>query len=176
MPTQPPIVTPQEATFLDELRGFITQPRVMLLGPLILVAMFVLGLYLYRRRGGWHQSQNSEPLTEQAEPEGTSSIPSLAASARIALPNGTDIQLVGNNRTIGRGDLARVLELDELGLISRRHFTIRLENERFYIEDLGSANGTKLNGADIKDKGLVSLDDDDVIEPAGIVPLKFYIL
>ena len=77
---------------------------------------------------------------------------------------------------IGRGDLARSLGLDELGLISRRHFEVRYEEKQFYIEDLKSANGTRLNGEDISGKGLVSLNNDDVIEPAGAIRLKFCVL
>jgi pSer/pThr/pTyr-binding forkhead associated (FHA) protein len=92
------------------------------------------------------------------------------------LPNGIDIQLSGNSKVIGRGDLARVLSLDELGLISRRHFEVKYDEEQFYVEDLCSANGTHLNGKDISGQGPVSLDDNDIIEPAGAVHLKFHLL
>jgi pSer/pThr/pTyr-binding forkhead associated (FHA) protein len=103
-------------------------------------------------------------------------LPSAVARAKITSPNGIDIRLSGKGKVIGRGDLARALNLDDLGLISRRHFEIKLDDEQFYIEDLGSANGTHLNGKDISGKGPVGLDDGDIIEPAGAVQLKFHLL
>jgi pSer/pThr/pTyr-binding forkhead associated (FHA) protein len=51
-----------------------------------------------------------------------------------------------------------------------------LDDEQYYIEDLGSANGTHLNGKDISGQGPVGLDDGDIIEPAGAVHLKFHLL
>jgi len=142
-----------------------------------LVVIVMLSLYLsgiYPRRG---RSRGTVSRPAEAEPEGLSALaPPATAGAKIALPNGMEIQFAGNSRVIGRGDLARVLSLDELGLISRRHFEVKYEDEQFYIEDLGSANGTRLNGEDISGKGPVSLNDDDVIEPAGAVLVKFYVL
>jgi len=41
---------------------------------------------------------------------------SAATSARIKIPNGLEIRFTGNSKIIGRGDLARALGLDELGL------------------------------------------------------------
>ena len=148
-----------------------------MLGSLVLVVIVMLGLYMSRSYARWGRSQDTVSLPAEAEPEGPSAaLSSAVASAKIALPNGVEIQFAGNSRVIGRGDLARALGLDELGLISRRHFEVKSEEEQFYIEDLGSANGTRLNGADISGKGPVSLNDDDVIEPAGAIRLKFYVL
>ena len=101
---------------------------------------------------------------------------SSLATAKILLPNGMEIQFAGNSRIIGRGDLARALDLDELGLISKQHFKVKSGDEQFYIEDLGSVNGTMLNGENIGGKGLVNLNHEDIIEPAGITCLKFYLL
>ena len=106
----------------------------------------------------------------------SAALPADVISARIVLPNGMEISLAGGSTVIGRGDLARALSPDELGLISRRHFEIKSEDEQFYIEDMESANGTMLNGEDISGKGPVSLNDDDVIEPAGAIQLKFLLL
>lgn len=173
-PQQPPIAPVKEATFLDRLYSFITKPVVLVLGPLILVV--ILGLYMYRRYSRWGLSEDTVSLPDDAEPECPSAVlPSAVANAKISLPNGVEIQLAGNSRIIGRGDVARALGLDELGLISRRHFEVKSEKEQFHIEDLGSANGTRLNGADISGKGPVRLNDNDVIELAGAIRLKFYI-
>jgi hypothetical protein len=155
------------------------QPVVLITGSLLLVIIVLLGLYLYWRywrhaRRGSNQDRESADVTDVQElSEGMSSD---TASAKIALPNGMEIQIDGNGRVIGRGDLARALALDELGLVSRRHFEVKTENEQFYIEDLDSANGTRLNGEEISGKGQVELNNDDVIEPAGAIQLKFLLL
>ncbi len=174
---QPPITSAKEATFLERLHGFITKPVVMVLSPLVLIAIVIVGLYMYRRYARRKRIQDTALLPVEEEPENAfAALPSATASAKIALPNGVELRLIGNSRVIGRGDLARALDLDELGLISRRHFEVKSEGEQFYIEDLDSANGTRLNGVDISGKGLVSLSTDDVIEPAGAIHLTFYVL
>lgn len=173
-PLQPPAPV-KEAKFLDQLQGFITQPVVLVPGILLLVV--VLGFYIYRKYIRWGGGENTLALPADVETEGKADVLSSAiASAKILLPNGMEMQLAGNSRVIGRGDLARSLGLDELGLISRQHFEVKSENEQFYIEDLGSANGTRLNGTDIGGKGPISLNNDDLIEPAGAIRLKFYII
>jgi hypothetical protein len=152
---------------------WILQPLVLGTCLLVVIAGLVwLVVYFWRRRGREHLSKANE--TAPIEPSTIES--SAPALAKLALPNGLDIRLSGDTKVIGRSHLARVLSLDDLGLVSRRHFGIKLEDEQFYIEDLGSANGTRLNGKDIGGRGPVSLDDGDVIEPAGVVSLKFHLL
>jgi hypothetical protein len=152
---------------------FITRSMVLVLGAslVVIVGLALLMIYVVRRRG-----QHSVPSPGEAEPEELIAALPSAARAKIALPNGIDIQLTGKGRVIGRADLARALSLDDLGLISRRHFEVKSDGEQFYIEDLGSSNGTHLNGKDISGQGPVSLDDGDIIEPAGAVHLKFHLL
>jgi len=48
--------------------------------------------------------------------------------------------------------------------ISRRHAQIEQEGDHFYVTDLGSANGTKLNGQRIPSKEKKPVWDGDVIE------------
>jgi hypothetical protein len=175
--SQPLPAPSKEDNFSDNAHEFVTQPVVLVLGPLLMVVIIVLGLYMYRRYARWGRSQDAIPLPAEVESERLpAELSSTAVGAKIALPNGVEIQLAGNSRVIGRGDLARALGIDELGLISRRHFEVKYEEEQFYIEDLGSANGTRLNGEDISGKGPVSLYNDDVIEPAGVIRLKFYLI
>jgi pSer/pThr/pTyr-binding forkhead associated (FHA) protein len=58
--------------------------------------------------------------------------------------------------TIGRKDCDLILD-DRL--ISRRHAEIKFdENNRLFIEDLASTNGTKVNGKLVKKKQLVPND------------------
>jgi len=173
VPPPSPIAPAEETSFPAKVYKFITQPVVLVLGAslVVIVGLSLLTIYIVRRR-----SQDRASSPGEAEPEGPSAALPSAARAKITLPNGIDIQLSGKGRVIGRGDLARALSLDDLGLISRRHFEVKLDDEQFYVEDLGSANGTHLNGEDIGGRGPVSLNDGDIIEPAGTVPLKFHLL
>jgi pSer/pThr/pTyr-binding forkhead associated (FHA) protein len=172
----PPTTTSEEAVPSDKAYALITQPLVLVLGSLFLVIIAAGGVYIYWRYARRRRNQDAESANETDTKELSVVLPSDTASAKIALPNGIEIHLDGNGRVIGRSDLARSLGLDELGLISRRHFEVKAEDEQFYIEDLGSANGTRLNGGDISGQGKVGLKNDDVIEPAGAIQLKFLLL
>jgi pSer/pThr/pTyr-binding forkhead associated (FHA) protein len=94
------------------------------------------------------------------------------AAAVLDLPNGLRIRLGGESEIIGRAQVARSLGLDELGAISRQHFRIRFEDGKPFIEDMGSANGTTVNGLDIRGVGPLELHDGDVIKMAGKASLK----
>ena len=176
IPPQPPPATSIEARSSDKACEFITQPVVLVLGSLSIIIIVAGGIYMYWRYARRRRSQATESANEPETQKLSAALPSNSASAKIVLPNGAEIQLSGSSRVIGRGDLARALSLDELGLISRRHFEVKSEDEQFYIEDLESANGTRLNGKDISGKGPVSLKNDDIIEPAGTIQLKFLLL
>jgi hypothetical protein len=53
--------------------------------------------------------------------------------------------------------------------VSRKHARIKVENNRVFIEDLGSTNGTSVNGQSIDDKGLVSVNSGDQIIIGSVV-------
>lgn len=53
--------------------------------------------------------------------------------------------------------------------VSRKHARIRVKNNRVFIEDLGSTNGTSVNGQSIDDKGPVSVDNGDQIIIGSVV-------
>ena len=53
--------------------------------------------------------------------------------------------------------------------VSRKHARIKVENNRVFIEDLGSTNGTSVNGQSIDDKGLVSVSSGDQIIIGSVV-------
>src|SRR5215467_306470 len=57
---------------------------------------------------------------------------------------------------VGRG-LECAIRTDD-GMVSRRHSQIRMENGRFVIEDLGSANGVYLNNVRIQKQALSNTD------------------
>jgi pSer/pThr/pTyr-binding forkhead associated (FHA) protein len=70
--------------------------------------------------------------------------------------------------SIGRGPSADV-RLDDLS-VSREHAVILMKKDGFYIQDLGSSNGTAVNGAKTTD--CVKLNKNDVIA-VGDVRLDF---
>lgn len=55
--------------------------------------------------------------------------------------------------------------------ISRRHFSVELLDGAYYVEDLGSTNGTFLNGVDIRGRGKTPLRPGDVLNVAGVLEL-----
>ena len=57
---------------------------------------------------------------------------------------------------VGRG-LECAIRTDD-GMVSRRHSQIRMEGGRFVVEDLGSANGTHLNGTRVQKQALGHAD------------------
>jgi hypothetical protein len=77
------------------------------------------------------------------------------------------------SRVFGREDFARYLSEDEYKYISRQHFAITRVGSDFFIEDLKSANGTKLNGKEIKGLGKQPLKPGDVIRVADTIDIQF---
>lgn len=53
--------------------------------------------------------------------------------------------------------------------VSRKHARMKVMKNRVFIEDLGSTNGTSINGQSIDDKGLVSVDSGDQIIIGSVV-------
>lgn len=102
----------------------------------------------------------------------------VVAMARLVAPDGTIIPITGTRQSFGREDFQNLVPPDKARLISRRakpQFTIFYDfgTGQFYIEDNNSANGTLLNGKQIKGQGPQPLKDGDTISPAGVVELKF---
>jgi hypothetical protein len=102
--------------------------------------------------------------------------PSISPRAKLILPDGLELRITTNSQVIGRAELARALGLDDLGLISRKQFQVTCQEGKYFIEDAGSANGTKLNNEDIKGKGIIDLKDGDIIDSAGAIKLKFSVI
>ncbi len=61
------------------------------------------------------------------------------------------IKLASRQITLGR-DPTNEVAMPEDPYVSRNHASITFEEGQFWIEDLGSKNGTKLNGAEILDR------------------------
>jgi len=58
--------------------------------------------------------------------------------------------------TVGRDPSCDIVISDPY--VSRRHARIFYRDNRWYIEDLGSRNGTYVNSEDIRNKGAVELE------------------
>jgi pSer/pThr/pTyr-binding forkhead associated (FHA) protein len=78
----------------------------------------------------------------------------VAANGRRA---GRDTRLA-RSTAIGRDGLRNDLVLDD-STVSAEHARIRLENGRFVLYDLGSTNGTFLNGHRIQKQTLIDGDE-----------------
>ncbi len=59
--------------------------------------------------------------------------------------------------------------------VSRKHARLKVMKDRMFIEDLGSTNGTSVNGETIEEKGLVSIGTGDQIV-IGSVVMKLRVL
>lgn len=57
--------------------------------------------------------------------------------------------------------------------ISKRHFALKYEAGKLYIADLGSRNGTYVNGKDIRERGWVELKPGDTVK---IADLEFQVV
>ena len=160
----------------DEVLKFVTNPVTLLVAPSVIVVIALMGWFARRalrerryRQNAMRQSQ-VEPLEQPPAP--SQSQLRGAAAAVLELPDGLRIRLGGESEIIGRARVARSLGLDELGAISRQHFRISFEEGKPFIEDMGSANGTTVNGLDIRGAGPVELHDGDAIKMAGKASLK----
>ena len=98
--------------------------------------------------------------------------------AKLVAPNGKVIPIVSTRQAFGREDFQDIVPPESLRLISRRskpQFEIFFDpnTKQFYIVDNNSANGTYLNGVNIRGKGPQPLKNGDKISPAGVIELTF---
>lgn len=76
--------------------------------------------------------------------------------AELVLPNGARIELTGEPIVIGRMPECDVVLSDSN--VSRRHAELRRNGDNTFITDLGSTNGTKVNGVSVHEQMLTSGD------------------
>ena len=83
----------------------------------------------------------------------------------------TELELEPGNYIIGRSPYAHIIVPDKL--VSRRHARVFYANNKWYIEDLGSKNGTVLDDNDIRDMGPVELKGEhDLILGTTIIKVR----
>jgi len=165
-------------------------PWEWILAGVLLVLVVVLGGFLFLRRAPPGAPPSAAPPALQ---------PSMAPTGETMTVSTGTIQIKTPERTLvytgglqlgdkmiplktlpqefGREDFRGLLPESQLAYISRRHFRIGYDYARnsFVIEDLGSTNGTLVDGEDIRGKGPVPIKDGSVISPAGIVNLRFVV-
>jgi len=76
----------------------------------------------------------------------TVTIKPKAVLATLILPNDHEIRITEKETVFGREDFTGVVSVDNLLFIGRKHFKIVKRNDGLYLQDLGTKNGTMLNG------------------------------
>ncbi len=95
------------------------------------------------------------------------------AGAQLVGPSGFIARLGPGIRTFGRRDFAGFVPEEDLDYISRRHFEIRGTSQGYFIRDLGSLNGTWVNGRKLAKGESVKLTNGAVIDVAEVIRLRF---
>ncbi len=95
--------------------------------------------------------------------------------AKLVLPNNNEIKIMNSEKedVFGREDFVGVIPVHDLQFIGRRHFKVLKMDDGLYIEDLDSANGTKLNGEEINGAGRKELKDGDEILVADVLKMRY---
>lgn len=90
----------------------------------------------------------------------------------LVLPNGRCVE-VTQRVEVGRDLLTGLVPDFSVRYVSRRHFAVYYQAGDWYVEDLGSRNGTYLNGKLLQPNVPQRLRDGDVISPAGALDIRF---
>ncbi|MDO8724438.1 MAG: FHA domain-containing protein [Candidatus Methanoperedens sp.] len=98
---------------------------------------------------------------------------SRSVLAMLILPNNNEIKITEPEKIVGREDFVGAIPADDLQFVGRKHFKIIKMDDRLYIEDLESANGTKLNGDEIKGAGRKELKEGDIILVAEVLQIRY---
>ncbi len=135
---------------------------------LLLYGFLALIIYYVRRD---LQARSQPGATPQTAVVGDVNGPRLTvvASGETGLPEGRHFQL-RSITTIGR-ELANDIVISD-GFASGRHARVERREARYWVEDLGSRNGTLLNDARLAPYDPAPLDPGDVIT-IGQTRLKF---
>ncbi|KAF5436444.1 Forkhead associated (FHA) domain, binds pSer, pThr, pTyr [Candidatus Methanophagaceae archaeon] len=103
----------------------------------------------------------------------TVTIESKAVLATLILPNDHEIRITEKETVFGREDFTGVVSVDNLLFIGRKHFKILRQNDGLYIQDLGTKNGTMLNGDALQQTESRKLKAGDNILVANVVEVNY---
>lgn len=105
---------------------------------------------------------SNEPATIKAAP--------AAAAPRLIMPNGVEIPITAEHTLLGRQSPADniypeidLTELDPESYISRRHGQITRQGSKYLYEDVGSSNGSFINGNRLQSGIQTELHDCDTV-------------
>lgn len=84
-----------------------------------------------------------------------------------------ELEETGTPIELGRANFIQLIGAEKSRFISRRHFAVKCEGGKFAIMDLGSKNGTKVNGIDIRGRGWTDLRPGDKVTLADEIELTF---
>jgi len=173
----------------------VEQPPYLLYGllGLLAIAATVIVIMLVRRPRAPHPTSTagtraastsaaststaatSTAATSTAGDAGPSTSVTEAPPAKLVMPDGSEMLLAGNTRTLGRQDFEKLLPGERSSFISRQHINVWYEDGKYYIEDRSSTNGTRINGSEIRGNGRQALVDGDVVELADKLSITFKI-
>jgi len=164
----------------------VEQPPYLLYGllGLLAIAAAVIVIMMVRRPGASQSTRStgtragtatSAAATLSAGDPGASTSVTEAPPAKLVMPDGSEMLLAGNTRTFGRPDFEKLLPGDRASFISRHHISVWYEDGKYYVEDRGSTNGTRINGSEIRGSGRQALVDGDVVELADKLSITFKI-
>lgn len=94
--------------------------------------------------------------------------------AKLRMPNGEEITITQYERIFGREDFVGIFTGDQFFFIGKEHFKLTRLDDGFYIEDMNTRNGTKVNGEEIKGMGKVKLTEGDAIILAKSFKIIYY--
>lgn len=116
---------------------------------------------------------SSEPTGSRVNNEATAAgVSTLVPYFRISYPNTADdevLKLEGNIWVAGR-DADCEIPIDSAH-VSRKHFELARSQEGFFVTDLGSSNGTKLNGNRIPPHEPTRLESGDELRVMNVIML-----
>jgi len=143
---------------------------LVLVSLVILIAALVKRILWNKRKT---QDHVNEAMIDTDQQKNIPIVLTIAAKLHFNSTGEASIIDITNDMVNGRKEVARVLDPDSLSYISREHIRITCDGDIFYIEDLNSANGTKLNGDKLVSLSKLTLKDKSVIDIAGVIQLTF---
>jgi hypothetical protein len=124
----------------------------------IITALFVI-VFLLKKR-----SNNNKSISEET----TIIHKPKKILGKLVFPNNDEFILKDYEKKLGREDFQGHDDRDNLLYIGKEHFKLIRLDDGFYIEDLNTKNGTKINDEDIRGLGKIKLRHGDEIKVAKI--------
>lgn len=113
---------------------------------------------------------STAPTIASSEPVVAPTVSAAAAAPRLIMPNGVEISISAEHTLLGRQSPADniypevdLTELDPESYVSRRHGQITRQGSKYLYEDVGSSNGSYINGNRLQPSIQTELHDCDVL-------------